>query len=77
MRCLGNGHARNNGTNCCFIRGLFRGNNGSVFYRVLSQEVFSTGSIPRLYNSDPAAVKSVKYKRLKLGGGQAYDRSND
>jgi hypothetical protein len=35
--------------------------------------VFSVPSVPRLYNEGQLG----KYKRLKLGGGQAYDRSCD
>jgi hypothetical protein len=42
---LGNGWPRNNGRNCCFLWGLFRGNNGLTQQCVLSLE-----SDPRLYN---------------------------
>jgi hypothetical protein len=44
--------------------------------------------VPRLYNEIPRITEAVeseselelalqKYKKLKLGGGQAYDRSSD
>jgi hypothetical protein len=34
--------------------------------------------IPKRYICDRAEqIQSRKYKRLKLGGGQAYDRSSD
>jgi hypothetical protein len=36
------------------------------------EAVFSVGSAPRLYSEDPRPAE-----RLKLGGGQAYDRSSD
>jgi hypothetical protein len=34
-------------------------------------------SVLRLYNGSPLVANLEKYKRLKLGGGQAYDRSSD
>jgi hypothetical protein len=49
----GNGHARNNGRNCCFLRGLVRHNNVAVF---------STESDSRLYNSDTGAMKLFRLK---------------
>jgi hypothetical protein len=52
--------------------------------------VFSMWSMPRSYNQDrwsnenehvrgigQGEARHRKYKRLKLGGGQAYDRSSD
>jgi hypothetical protein len=39
-------------------------------------DVFSVKSDPRLYNEKPTITES-SYKRLKLGGGQAYDRSSN
>jgi hypothetical protein len=38
----------------------------------LLEAVFPVGSAPRLYSEDPRPTK-----RLRLGGGQAYDRSSD
>jgi hypothetical protein len=35
------------------------------------------GSNLRLYNASLFVALSNKYKRLKLGGGQAYDYSSD
>jgi hypothetical protein len=35
------------------------------------------GSALRLYNEDLTQLALEKYKRLKLGGGQAYDRPSD
>jgi hypothetical protein len=32
---------------------------------------------PRLYHEDQRDNQESKYRSLKLGGGQAYDRSND
>jgi hypothetical protein len=43
----------------------------------LLKAVFSVGSAPRLYKGDPGPAERIKYKRLKLGGGEAYDRSSD
>jgi hypothetical protein len=51
------------------------------------ETVFSVRSVPSLYEKRPAAITSHrnigqgearhrKYKRLKLGSGQAYDRSS-
>jgi hypothetical protein len=34
-------------------------------------------SVKSLYNRHGKIVWSRKYKRLKLGGGQAYDRSSE
>jgi hypothetical protein len=39
--------------------------------------MFSMESILRLYNEGVFAARADKYKRPKLGGGQAYDRSSD
>jgi hypothetical protein len=40
------------------------------------EKAFSVRSVPGLYSEDFRAAV-VKYKRLKLGGGHAYDRSSD
>jgi hypothetical protein len=40
----------------------------------LLETVFSVGSDMRIYNK---RRYNVSYKRLKLGGGQVYDCSND
>jgi hypothetical protein len=40
----------------------------------LLEAVLSVRPVPRLYNGGQL---SLKYKRLKLDGGQAYDRSSD
>jgi hypothetical protein len=66
---------------CCYwsVLGLFLGNDNNGV-------AFSLGSVPRWYFlwgpfrgyiSLLASGVVTKYKRLKLGGGQAYDRSND
>jgi hypothetical protein len=39
--------------------------------------VFSVWSVPKLYQEDQIPLPVKKYKRLKLGGGQAYDRSSE
>jgi hypothetical protein len=43
------------------------------------EAVFSVRwSVPWLYNESPLVANlDWKYKRLELGGGQAYDRSSD
>jgi hypothetical protein len=41
----------------------------------MMEEAFSVRSVPGLYNEDLKPER--KYKRLKLGGGQAYGRSSD
>jgi hypothetical protein len=43
----------------------------------LLETVFSMLSDRKLYNENQGDKLVRKYKRLKLGGGQAYDRSND
>jgi hypothetical protein len=50
----------------------------------LLEALFSVRSVPKLYIYvcvcvcvKRAGCVERKYKRLKLGGGQAYDRSND
>jgi hypothetical protein len=54
----------------------------------LLETVFSVRSVPRLYNEGQLPLEESrnigqgearhrKYKRLKLGGGQAYDCSSD
>jgi hypothetical protein len=43
---------------------------------VLFRKKFSTRSVQRSYKEDNWSKKGQKYKRLKLGGGQAYDRSS-
>jgi hypothetical protein len=44
---------------------------------VLLEVVFSMWSTPSLYNETDQVQSVQKYKRLKLGGGQAYDHSSD
>jgi hypothetical protein len=42
------------------------------------EAVFSVGSVPRLYNDGRLPLEEgVKYNRLKLGCGQAYDITSD
>jgi hypothetical protein len=43
---------------------------------LLLETVFSTWSVQRGFKEDNWG-DPVEYKRLKLGGGQAYDRSSD
>jgi hypothetical protein len=45
----------------------------------LLEAVFCMRPVSRLYNEESRrlGLHPWKYKRLKLGGGQAYDRSND
>jgi hypothetical protein len=49
----------------------------------LMVETFPVRFVPGLYNEDfdrsigKSEARYRKYKRLNLGGGQAYDRSND
>jgi hypothetical protein len=40
-------------------------------------ETFSMWSVPKLHNIGQGKPRQRKYKRLKLGGGQAYDYSSD
>jgi hypothetical protein len=41
------------------------------------EAAFSVQSATRLYNENQLDELVAKYKRLKLGGGQAYDCSSD
>jgi hypothetical protein len=44
----------------------------------LLEVVFLVRSLPMLYTEDTSRVDSkIKCKKLKLGRGQAYDRSSD
>jgi hypothetical protein len=43
----------------------------------IDDAVFSVRSLSRLYSENQQQQSSQKYKRLKRGGGQAYDRSSD
>jgi hypothetical protein len=47
-----------------------------VYIHCWAMDVFSMDQLQN-YIITPVANKSGKYKRLKLGGGQAYDRSSD
>jgi hypothetical protein len=41
------------------------------------KEVFSVRSAPMATHGTVDTTMATKYKRLKLGGGQAYDRSSE
>jgi hypothetical protein len=41
------------------------------------ETVFSTRSVQSAYKRSGFTSQFRKYKRLKLGGGQAYDRSSE
>jgi hypothetical protein len=43
----------------------------------MEKAVFSVEAALRLFNEDLTQLETEKYKRLKPGGGQAYDRSSD
>jgi hypothetical protein len=45
-------------------------------HATIEETVFSVVAAPILYNMEPSQIE-LEYKRLKLDGGQAYDRSKD
>jgi hypothetical protein len=50
----------------------------NTIIELLLETVFSVWSVPRSYLEDNRGDPvSAKFKGLKLGGGQAYDRSSD
>jgi hypothetical protein len=50
---------------------------GNATIEELWEEVFPVWPVLRLYNWSPFELPVRKYKRLKLGNGQAYDHSSD